>query len=140
VNHLLAALLVTGLVLLTGCGPEEAAVQPEEPPAPDQPDPTPEPEPEPAPEPGPTVVAIVAPIADLVARVAGDQRLQRMAEQHRAFGARVRGAFDTVAAEEVPPRVRDSVTPPRARASASHAAHCRRMRSFIRGQSRWYLV
>ncbi|HVL78022.1 MAG TPA: anti-sigma factor [Sphingomicrobium sp.] len=49
--------------------------------------------------------------AEVESRVAADARLQRMAEQHRAFGARVRGAFDTVAAQDVPERLRAAVAP-----------------------------
>src|SRR5688500_6229218 len=52
--------------------------------------------------------------AKVEAEVAADPRLARMAEQHRAFEERVRGAFDTVAAEPVPERLASAVRPPRA--------------------------
>lgn len=49
--------------------------------------------------------------AEVEAEVAADPRLARMAEQHRAFGARLRGAFDTVAAAPVPERLMAAVRP-----------------------------
>ena len=49
---------------------------------------------------------------DMEARVASDPRLQRLAEQHRALGARLRGAFDTVAAAPVPQALRQAVEAP----------------------------
>jgi len=52
---------------------------------------------------------------EIEARVAADPRLQRMAEQHRAFGARLRGAFDSVATQPVPERLSAAVAPPRAK-------------------------
>ena len=52
--------------------------------------------------------------AKVEAEVAADQRLARMAEQHRAFETRVRGAFDTVAAAPVPERLSQAITQPRA--------------------------
>ena len=51
--------------------------------------------------------------AKVEARVAADPRLQRMAEQHRALGARLRTSFDTVAAQPVPARIRSAVAPAR---------------------------
>lgn len=51
--------------------------------------------------------------AEVEAEVAADPRLAEMAEQHRAFEARVRGAFDTVAAAPVPERLTGMVKPPR---------------------------
>lgn len=51
--------------------------------------------------------------AEVEAEVAADARLARMAEQHRALGARVRGAFDTVAAAPVPERLIEAARPPR---------------------------
>src|SRR5688572_18543372 len=47
----------------------------------------------------------------VAAEVAGDPRLARLAEQHRAFETRLRGAFDTVAAEPVPGRLAQSIKP-----------------------------
>ena len=44
--------------------------------------------------------------------VAADPRLTRMAEQHRAFGQRLRDVFDPVASEAVPERLRDAVKRP----------------------------
>lgn len=38
----------------------------------------------------------------VAAEVAGNPELQRLAEQHRAFAARLHGAFDPIAAEPVP--------------------------------------
>ena len=52
--------------------------------------------------------------ASVEAEVAADPRLARMAEQHRAFEARVRGAFDRVAAEPVPDRLAQAIKPPSA--------------------------
>ncbi len=43
--------------------------------------------------------------ARVEAAVAADPRLARLAERHRALGARLRGAFDTVAAAPVPDRL-----------------------------------
>jgi hypothetical protein len=51
--------------------------------------------------------------AAVEAEVAADPRLARMAEQHRALGARLRGAFDTVAAAPVPERLQAAAKPPR---------------------------
>lgn len=47
----------------------------------------------------------------VAAEVAGDPRLARLAEQHRAFGTRLRGAFDTVAAAPVPVGIAQAVRP-----------------------------
>lgn len=49
--------------------------------------------------------------ADVAAQVAADPRLARMAEQHRAFGTRVRAAFDPVAAAPLPERLRAAAKP-----------------------------
>ena len=50
--------------------------------------------------------------ADHVAAVvAGDPRLSQLAEQHRAFETRLRGAFDGVAAAPVPERIAQAVGP-----------------------------
>jgi hypothetical protein len=50
--------------------------------------------------------------AELVAaEVASDPRLARLADQHRAFENRLRGAFDTVAAAPVPQRLAQSIKP-----------------------------
>lgn len=52
--------------------------------------------------------------AEVEAAVAADSRLSRMAEQHRAFGVQVRGAFGTVMEAPVPARLANAVNPPRA--------------------------
>ena len=50
--------------------------------------------------------------ADAVAaEVASDPRLTRLAEQHRVFETRLRGAFDTVTAAPVPQRLAQSIKP-----------------------------
>jgi len=51
--------------------------------------------------------------AEVEAEVAADPGLARMAEKHRAFGAGLRGAFDTVAAAPVPDRLTAAVKPTR---------------------------
>jgi anti-sigma factor RsiW len=43
--------------------------------------------------------------AEVEAKVAADPQLQRLADQHRAFGARLKGAFDPVAEAPVPERL-----------------------------------
>jgi len=53
--------------------------------------------------------------AAVEAEVAANPRLARMAEQHRAFGARLRGAFDPVAAAPVPERLVAAVKAPEAK-------------------------
>lgn len=53
--------------------------------------------------------------AEVEAEVAIDPRLMRMAEQHRGFGARLRGTFATVAAAPVPERLANAIGPPPAR-------------------------
>jgi hypothetical protein len=40
--------------------------------------------------------------AEVEARVAADPELRRLADEHRAFGARLRSAFDPIAAQPVP--------------------------------------
>jgi hypothetical protein len=52
--------------------------------------------------------------AAVAAEVAADPRLTRMAEQHRAFGNRLRAAFDPVLADSVPERLRDAAKRPSA--------------------------
>ena len=52
--------------------------------------------------------------AQVEAAVAADPRLARLADQHRAFEAKLRGAFDPLAAEPVPARLADAVQPKRA--------------------------
>lgn len=52
--------------------------------------------------------------AEMEAKVAADPRLAQLAEQHRAFGARLHGAFDPIAAAPVPKHLRQ-VSHPRAR-------------------------
>jgi hypothetical protein len=49
--------------------------------------------------------------AEMEAKVASDPQLQRLAEQHRALGAQLRGAFDPIATAPVPERVRAAVRP-----------------------------
>jgi hypothetical protein len=49
--------------------------------------------------------------AEMEARVAADPQLQRVAEQHRALGAQLRGAFDPIAAAPIPERLRAAVPP-----------------------------
>ena len=50
--------------------------------------------------------------AEMEARAAADPKLQRLAEQHRAFGAELKGAFDPVAEAPVPERLATMVRPP----------------------------
>ena len=50
--------------------------------------------------------------AEMEARVAADPQLAALAERHRAFGARLSGAFDTVAAAPVPERLTASLRAP----------------------------
>ena len=50
--------------------------------------------------------------ARMEAKVAADPKLAKLAEQHRALGAQLRGAFDTVAAAPVPERLRAAVRKP----------------------------
>jgi hypothetical protein len=49
--------------------------------------------------------------AEMEAKVATDPQLQRLAEQHRAFGAQLRGAFDPIATAPVPEHLRAAVRP-----------------------------
>ena len=49
--------------------------------------------------------------ADMEARVAADPQLQQLAEQHRALGAQLSGAFDPIAAAPVPERLRAALHP-----------------------------
>ena len=64
--------------------------------------------------------------AAVEAKVAADPRLARMAEQHRAFGARLRGAFDTVAAAPVPERLQAAVKPTQGKVIDFGSRHDRR--------------
>ena len=50
--------------------------------------------------------------AEMEAKVASDPVLARLAEQHRALGLELRGAFDPIAAAPVPERLQAAVTPP----------------------------
>jgi hypothetical protein len=50
--------------------------------------------------------------AEVEAEVAADPRLARRAEQHRALGAQLREAFETVANAPVPERLANAVKPP----------------------------
>ncbi len=52
--------------------------------------------------------------AAMEARVAADPELSRLAGQHRAMQAQLKGAFDTVAEVPVPERLRAAVRPPQA--------------------------
>jgi hypothetical protein len=49
--------------------------------------------------------------AEMEARVAADPELTRLAEQHRAFGAQLKGAFDPVAEAPVPERLQAALRP-----------------------------
>jgi len=49
--------------------------------------------------------------AEMEARVAADPQLQRLAEQHRAFGAELKGVFDPVAEAAVPEHLAAMVRP-----------------------------
>jgi len=49
--------------------------------------------------------------AEMEVKVAADPRLARLAEQHRALGTELRGAFDSVAAAPVPEHLRAAVRP-----------------------------
>lgn len=49
--------------------------------------------------------------AEMEAKVAFDPQLQRLADQHRALGAQLRGAFDPIAAAPVPEHLRAAVRP-----------------------------
>jgi hypothetical protein len=51
---------------------------------------------------------------EVAAAVAADPRLTTLAEQHRAFGSRLRGTFDAVAAAPVPERLEQAVRAPSA--------------------------
>jgi hypothetical protein len=50
--------------------------------------------------------------AEMEAKVAADPKLQRLAEQHRALGAQLRGTFDPIAAAPVPERLQAALRPP----------------------------
>jgi hypothetical protein len=50
--------------------------------------------------------------AAMESKVASDPQLQRLAEQHRALGAQLRGAFDPIAAAPAPEDLRVAVRPP----------------------------
>jgi hypothetical protein len=49
--------------------------------------------------------------AEMEAKVAAEPGLQRLAEQHRAFGAELKGAFDPIAEAPVPERLQAAVKP-----------------------------
>src|SRR5438270_7090782 len=49
--------------------------------------------------------------AEMQAKVAADPKLAQLAEQHRSFGARLKGAFDQVAEAPVPPHLEDALRP-----------------------------
>lgn len=50
--------------------------------------------------------------AEMEARVAADPQLSRLAEQHRALGNHLRGAFDQVAASPLPEKLQSAVRKP----------------------------
>jgi hypothetical protein len=50
--------------------------------------------------------------AEMEARVAADPGLSRQAEQHRALGVRLRGAFDPIVEAPVPERLQAALRPP----------------------------
>lgn len=70
--------------------------------------------------------------AEMAARVATDPKLAGLAEQHRALGAQLRGAFDSVAAAPVPEHLRAAVRKPDADvvdfAAARQARDARKIR------------
>ena len=49
--------------------------------------------------------------AEMQAKVAADPKLSRLAEQHRALGAQLKGAFDTIAEAAVPDRLQAALKP-----------------------------
>jgi hypothetical protein len=49
--------------------------------------------------------------AEMEAKVAADPKLARLAEQHRALGARLSGAFDPIAAAPVPEQLQRALRP-----------------------------
>jgi hypothetical protein len=49
--------------------------------------------------------------AAMAAKVAGDPELSKLAEQHRALGATLRGAFDPIAAAPVPAALKEAARP-----------------------------
>jgi hypothetical protein len=49
--------------------------------------------------------------AEMQAKVAADPQLRRLAEQHRALGVQLRGAFDPIATAPVPQRVQAALRP-----------------------------
>ena len=49
--------------------------------------------------------------ADMEAKVAADPQLRQLAEQHRALGAQLSGAFDPIAAAPVPERLQAALHP-----------------------------
>jgi len=51
-------------------------------------------------------------VSEMEAKIAADPELQRLAEQHRALGAQLKGAFDPIAAMPVPQRLQAAVRPP----------------------------
>lgn len=64
--------------------------------------------------------------ADMQARVEADPELKRLAEQHRALGSQLRGAFDPIAEAAVPDRLQAALRP---RAQVIDFATARRARS-----------
>lgn len=52
-----------------------------------------------------------AEVAEMEAKIAADPQLRRLAEQHRALGAQLRGAFDPIAAAPVPGHLQAALRP-----------------------------
>jgi hypothetical protein len=65
--------------------------------------------------------------AAMEAKVVSDPQLQRLAEQHRALGAQLRGAFDPIAGAPVPQQLQAALRPP---AEVVDFAAAKRTRSF----------
>jgi anti-sigma factor RsiW len=64
--------------------------------------------------------------AEMEAKVAADPQLRRLADQHRALSAQLRGAFDPIAAAPAPEHLRAAARPP---AGVIDLAAARRMRA-----------
>jgi hypothetical protein len=68
--------------------------------------------------------------AEMAAKVAVDPELARLAEQHRALGAHLKGAFDPIALESVPARLQEQLRPSAEVIDFAGAKRMRRMPSF----------
>jgi hypothetical protein len=76
--------------------------------------------------------------AEMAARVAADAELARLAEQHRALQAELKGAFDPVAQAPIPQPLIDAVRRPAARVIDFAAAkNAREMRRSWRPAAQW---